>query len=67
MQDSPAPHRSNTMATMKYTTFAQMIAAAILVYFGARLCRRPDTRLKGVLMIVMAAVLVGNVLIATTL
>jgi energy-converting hydrogenase Eha subunit B len=44
-----------------------MIAAAILVYFGARLCRRPDTRLKGVLMIVMAVVLVGNVLIATTL
>ena len=44
-----------------------MIAAAILVYFGARLRRRPDTRLKGVLMVVMAAVLVGNVLIATTL
>ena len=44
-----------------------MIAAAILVYFGARLCRRPGTRLKGVLMVVMAAVLVGNVLIATTL
>jgi energy-converting hydrogenase Eha subunit B len=42
-----------------------MIAAAILVYFGARLCRRPDTRTKGVLMIVMAAVLVGNVLVWT--
>lgn len=43
-----------------------VIAAAILVYFGVRLCRRPDTRLKGVLMIVMALVLVGNVLIATS-
>ena len=42
-----------------------MIAAAILVYFGARLCRRPDTRTKGVLMIVMAVVLVGNVLVWT--
>ena len=42
-----------------------VIAAAILVYFGARLCRRRETRLKGVLMIVMALVLVGNVLIAT--
>ena len=42
-----------------------VLAAIILVYFGARLTRRPDTRLKGVLMIVMAVVLVGNVLIAT--
>jgi hypothetical protein len=44
-----------------------MIAAAILVYFGARLCRRPNTRLKGILMVVMAFVLVGNVLIAVNL
>ena len=42
-----------------------MIAAAILAYFGARLCRRADTRAKGVLMIVMAGVLVGNVLVWT--
>lgn len=34
MQDSPAPHRSNTMATMKYTTFAQMIAAGTIIMFG---------------------------------
>lgn len=34
MQDSPATHRSNTMATMKYTTFAQMIAAGTIIMFG---------------------------------
>lgn len=42
-----------------------MIAAAILGYFGVRLAIRPDTRTKGVLMVVMALVLVGNVLIWT--
>ena len=42
-----------------------MIAAAILVYFGLRLSRRADTRTKGVLMVVMAVVLVGNVLVWT--
>jgi energy-converting hydrogenase Eha subunit B len=38
-----------------------IIAALLLVWFGVRLCLRPDTRFKGVLMIVMAVVLVGNV------
>jgi hypothetical protein len=42
-----------------------MIAAAILAYFGVRLCRRADTRTKGALMIVMAVVLIGNVLVWT--
>ncbi|MES2096289.1 MAG: hypothetical protein V4459_05985 [Pseudomonadota bacterium] len=42
-----------------------MLAAALLVWFGIRLARRPDTRTKGLLMVVMAAVLVGNVLIWT--
>jgi hypothetical protein len=42
-----------------------MLAALILAYFGVRLCLRPDTRTKGVLMIVMATVLVGNVLVWT--
>jgi hypothetical protein len=42
-----------------------VIAAMILGYFGVRLARRPDTRLKGVLMVVMAVVLVGNVAILT--
>lgn len=42
-----------------------VIAAMILVYFGVRLARRPDTRTKGVLMVVMAVVLVGNVAILT--
>ena len=42
-----------------------MMAAFILAWFGIRLARRPDTRTKGVLMVVMALVLVGNVLIWT--
>jgi len=42
-----------------------MIAAFVLVFFGIRLALRPDTRIKGVLMVVMALVLVGNVLIWT--
>lgn len=42
-----------------------VIAAFILAYFGARLIKNPDTRTKGILMVVMALVLVGNVVIAT--
>lgn len=42
-----------------------LIAAAVLVWFGVKQARQPDTRQKGVLMIVMALVLVGNVLILT--
>jgi hypothetical protein len=42
-----------------------MVAALILGFFGVRLSLRPDTRTKGVLMVVMALVLVGNVLIWT--
>ena len=38
-----------------------MIAAFALGFFGVRLALRPDTRTKGVLMVVMALVLVGNV------
>lgn len=54
------------MSSFQPTAFAvAMIAAAILLWFGIRLTRRPDDRTKGVLMIVMAAVLVGNVAIWT--
>lgn len=42
-----------------------MIAAFILAFFGVRLTQRPDTRTKGMLMVVMALVLVGNVVIWT--
>ena len=42
-----------------------MIAAFLLVLGGIRLLRRTDSRGKGVLMLVAAAVLVGNVLIWT--
>jgi uncharacterized membrane protein len=42
-----------------------MLAALLLVWFGVRLAQRPDSRTKGVLMVVMAVVLVGNVLIWT--
>jgi len=42
-----------------------MIAAAALLAGGAKLLFNPDYRSKGVLMIVMAAVLVANVLIWT--
>ena len=41
-----------------------MFAAFALGFFGAKLARHPGPeRTKGVLMLVMAAVLVGNVLI----
>ena len=40
-----------------------MVAAFILAWFGIRLARRPDERTKGILMIVMALVLIGNVVI----
>ena len=42
-----------------------MIAAFVLAWFGIRLAMRPDTRTKGVLMVVMALVLVANVVIWT--
>ncbi|WP_293989983.1 hypothetical protein [Sphingomonas sp.] len=42
-----------------------MIAAFVLAFFGVRLTLRPDTRTKGVLMVVMALVLVGNVWLGT--
>ena len=41
-----------------------MFAAFALAFFGTRLLRGAE-RIKGVLMLVMAAVLVGNVLIWT--
>ena len=42
-----------------------MIAAFALVLGGIRLFRRPAERTKGVLMLICAVVLVGNVLIWT--
>ena len=42
-----------------------MLAAFALLIAGARLAMRPDERKRGVLMIVAALVLVGNVLIWT--
>ena len=42
-----------------------MIAALLLIWGGSILLRRPDNRTKGVLMLVMAAVLVVNVMIWT--
>ena len=42
-----------------------MIAAFLLVLGGVKLLRGPDGRGKGILMLVAAAVLVGNVLIWT--
>jgi hypothetical protein len=42
-----------------------MVAAMILAYFGIRLAMRPDDRLRGVLMVIAALVLVGNVAIWT--
>ena len=51
---------------MQDTIYAvTVLAALILAYFGARLSFRPDTRTKGVLMVVMAVVLIGNVLVWT--
>jgi hypothetical protein len=42
-----------------------ILAAGTLAWFGIKLMRVPETRTKGVLMVVMALVLVGNVLIWT--
>jgi hypothetical protein len=42
-----------------------MIAAFALVVGGIRLVRRKEDRSRGVLMLIAAAVLVGNVLILT--
>ena len=42
-----------------------MIAAFVLAIGGVRLAMRKDDRKRGILMIVAAAVLVGNVLILT--
>ena len=42
-----------------------MIAAFLLIVFGARLAIKGGDRKRGVLMIVAAAVLVGNVVILT--
>ena len=42
-----------------------MIAAFLLIAFGARLAIKDGDRKRGVLMIVAAAVLVGNVIILT--
>ena len=54
------------MSEFQQTVFTiAMIAALILLWFGVRLIRRPVDRVKGILMIVMAAVLVGNVAIWT--
>ena len=42
-----------------------MIAAFLLILFGVKLIRRGQDRKRGALMIVAAAVLVGNVVILT--
>lgn len=42
-----------------------MIAAAALIVGGIRLMRIPENRTRGVLMIVAALVLIGNVAILT--
>ena len=42
-----------------------MIAAFVLIFFGTKLALRREDRKRGVLMIVAALVLVGNVLIWT--
>lgn len=42
-----------------------MIAAFLLIVFGARMAIKRGARKRGVLMIVAAAVLVGNVMILT--
>ena len=42
-----------------------MIAAFLLTIGGVRLAMRKDDRKRGILMVVAAAVLVGNVLIWT--
>lgn len=42
-----------------------MIAALLLLVFGVRQARDPETRQRGMLMIACAIVFVGNVLIWT--
>jgi len=42
-----------------------MIAAAVLIFFGARLAMGTTDRKRGVLMVVAALVLIANVLIWT--
>ena len=42
-----------------------MIAALLLVIGGARLASRKEDRVRGILMLAAAAVLIGNVLIWT--
>jgi hypothetical protein len=42
-----------------------MIAAFLLVVRGTKLIRRKEDRVRGILMLVAAAVLVGNVAILT--
>ncbi len=42
-----------------------MIAAFVLIYFGLKLALRGGDRKRGVLMVVAALVLIGNVLIWT--
>lgn len=42
-----------------------MLAAFVLAVGGAKLALKPENRVRGLLMIVAAAVLVGNVLIWT--
>jgi high-affinity Fe2+/Pb2+ permease len=42
-----------------------MLAAFVLAAGGVKLAMKPETRARGLLMLVAAAVLVGNVLIWT--
>ena len=42
-----------------------MIASLVLMFFGARLAMGSEDRKRGVLMVVAALVLIGNVLIWT--
>jgi hypothetical protein len=42
-----------------------VLASVALVWGGVKLMRRPDDRQRGILMLIAAAVLFGNVLIQT--
>ena len=42
-----------------------MVAAILLLIFGARLALRPDDRQRGLLMIACGIIFIGNVLIWT--
>ncbi len=42
-----------------------MIAAILLLIFGAKLVRRPEERQRGLLMIACGIIFIGNVLIWT--